>query len=115
MENLTWDTFLLEEIIEDKIDGPFVKYIGNGSAAPVQLTAKDCAYIADFLAFSQHVQYERTKKMAFVSDFQGQSLCISATCYGVTIISIPGGRTLLIDPQMITHPFVIHVTTCSQC
>jgi hypothetical protein len=72
-ENVTRDTFLLEEVIDDRMDGPFIKYIGNGSAVPIQLAVKERAHVADFLAFSQHVQYERTKKMAFVSDFQGKS------------------------------------------
>jgi hypothetical protein len=70
-ENGSRDTFLLEEVIDEDIDGPFIKYIGNGSAVPILLAAKDRVHIADFLAFSQHVQYERTRKMAFVSDFQG--------------------------------------------
>ena len=30
--------------------------------------------IAEFLSFSQHVQYYKTKKLAFISDFQGMSL-----------------------------------------
>lgn len=70
-ENNTRDTFLLEEVIDDDLDGPFVKYIGNGSAVPIRLASPDRAHIAAFLAFAQHVQYEKTKKMVFVADFQG--------------------------------------------
>ena len=40
-ENHTRDTFLLEEVIDEHADGPFIKYIGNGSAKPIRLAAKD--------------------------------------------------------------------------
>jgi hypothetical protein len=103
---------LLEEVINDRMDGLFIKYIENGSAVPIQLAVKERAHSADFLAFSQHVQYKRTKKMTFVSNFQGKSnLQSDAISYN---FFVPGGCTLLTDPQMITHPFVIHVMTHSQ-
>jgi hypothetical protein len=65
-ENVTWDTFLHKEVIDDRMDGPFIKYIRNGSAVPIQLAVKEQAHVTYFLAFLQHVQYEQTKKMAFL-------------------------------------------------
>ncbi|KAH9846080.1 hypothetical protein C2E23DRAFT_908040 [Lenzites betulinus] len=59
--------FMLEERIDSKIDGPWRK-LRNTS---------------EFLVFCQHVQYQETKGMVFVSDFQG-------------------GDTLLSDPQLLT-------------
>ncbi|KAF8224505.1 hypothetical protein L208DRAFT_1511218, partial [Tricholoma matsutake] len=48
--------FLLEEVIsEDK--GHFRKYLNNVSAAPISFTNKDDEKQAEFLTFSQHVQY----------------------------------------------------------
>ncbi|KZP29461.1 hypothetical protein FIBSPDRAFT_661113, partial [Athelia psychrophila] len=74
-ENDDHETYLLEEVIDEKQDGPFVKYINNNSAAPAPLASADRAYIGKFLSFAQHVQYTKT-----------------------------GGRTLLTDAQIITHP-----------
>ncbi|RXW22094.1 hypothetical protein EST38_g3761 [Candolleomyces aberdarensis] len=56
-------------LLEEKIEGNFTKYIHN---------------VAEFLCFTQHVQYMKTGKLAFVSDYQG---------YG----------NLLTDPQILTH------------
>ena len=80
------DTFLLEDVINPKKEGRFVKYISNNSAKPVVFPNDlEKTRIAEFLSFCQHIQYIKTRKLAFVSDFQG-------------------GRTLLTDPQIITHP-----------
>ena len=35
------DTFLLEEVIDDAVNGAFVKYIGNGSAKPYDFLEED--------------------------------------------------------------------------
>lgn len=59
--------FLLEEVIGGD-EGHFRKYLNNVSDAPVSFTNKDDEERAEFLAFSQHVQYFKTKKMAFVAD-----------------------------------------------
>ena len=54
--------FLLEEVIGgDK--GHFRKYLNNVSAAPISFTNKDNKEQAEFLTFSQHVQYFKTKKI----------------------------------------------------
>ena len=69
------DTFLLEEVIDDAVDGAFVKYIGNGSAKPYDFLEEDTIHRSEFLSFSQHLQYLKTDGLAFVSDFQGTSGC----------------------------------------
>lgn len=60
-------------LLEQKIPDPFVKYIHNASAA-ITVEKTDAQYMvrAEFLAFSQHLQYWKTKKLAFISDFQGE-------------------------------------------
>ncbi|KAF7974334.1 hypothetical protein HWV62_12388 [Athelia sp. TMB] len=62
-ENDDHDTYLLEEVIDEKQDGPFLKYINNNSAVPVPLVSPDRAYIAKFLSFAQHVQFTKTGYM----------------------------------------------------
>ena len=63
-------TYLLEEFI-DESDGGFRKYINNTAAVPLSTTDLDRKEIGDFLVFTQHVQYVKTEKLAFVSDQQG--------------------------------------------
>ncbi|KAH9856694.1 hypothetical protein C2E23DRAFT_711406, partial [Lenzites betulinus] len=79
--------FMLEERIDSKIDGPWRKYINNGSAMPLSAATAtpELRNTSEFLVFCQHVQYQETKGMVFVSDFQG-------------------GDTLLSDPQLLTKP-----------
>ncbi|KAF8509770.1 hypothetical protein BU17DRAFT_24227, partial [Hysterangium stoloniferum] len=79
------DAFLLKEVIDDTANGAFVKYIGNGFAKPYSFLEGDHVRRAEFLSFSQHLQYLKTDGLAFVSDFQG-------------------GHHLLTDPQLITSP-----------
>ena len=84
--------YLVEEWIgNDKGKGKpqFRKYINNRlptSCVPDEAptSAHD---IADFLVFSQHSQWQKTKKGAFVSDYQG-------------------GGSLLTDPQITSNPYV---------
>jgi hypothetical protein len=71
----THDTFLLEEVIDDPPNGTFVKYIGNGSVQPFDFLEGDEVHQAMFLSFCQHVQYMKTKSLAFVGDFQGMKVC----------------------------------------
>ncbi|KAM6488841.1 hypothetical protein JOM56_015699 [Amanita muscaria] len=65
-------TFLLEEVIDVNTEGPFRKYLNNVSPEPLVMETKDDEVRAKFLAFSQHVQYWKTKKQVFVSDYQGK-------------------------------------------
>lgn len=59
-------------ILEDVIQTPFLKYINNGSAALPNVSRTESEHnTAEFLAFAQHVQFWKTKKLAFISDFQG--------------------------------------------
>lgn len=70
----THDTFLLEEVIDDAVDsGHFTKYIGNGSVKPYDFLDGDDVHRAEFLSFSQHSQFLKTKGFAFVGDFQGKN------------------------------------------
>ncbi|KAA1467109.1 hypothetical protein DENSPDRAFT_742638, partial [Dentipellis sp. KUC8613] len=77
--------FMLEELIDPKVEGEWRKYINNDSAEPIIQDSRKANEAAEFLAFCQHVQYLKTGKLAFVTDFQG-------------------GLSLLSDPQIITHP-----------
>ncbi|KAI9452826.1 hypothetical protein F5148DRAFT_1289442 [Russula earlei] len=71
-ENSEAQAFLLEEVIGGN-NGHFRKYLSNASATPGFFIDKDDKERAEFLAFSQHVQYFKTKKLAFVADYQGAS------------------------------------------
>jgi hypothetical protein len=58
-------------LLEEQITNEFKKYIHNGSALP-NLEPNDSEYhISLFLCACQHVQYTKTHKLAYVSDFQG--------------------------------------------
>ncbi|KAF9486913.1 hypothetical protein BDN71DRAFT_1437243 [Pleurotus eryngii] len=61
----------LAEVIDEVKKGPFIKYINNNKAKPLILADPEATLHTDFLAFAQHVQYYKLKKMLFVSDFQG--------------------------------------------
>ncbi|KAJ7067440.1 hypothetical protein C8F01DRAFT_980196, partial [Mycena amicta] len=67
-------SYLAEELI-DGHDRLFRKFIGNANAKPVAsiLADPDPAVVetAEFLAFTQHVQYWKTKGMVYLSDLQG--------------------------------------------
>jgi hypothetical protein len=69
--NNVHDTYMVEEVIDEALDGKFVKYIGNSSAVPQVFMAKELNDRAEFLAFAQHVQYCQMGDMAFIGDFQG--------------------------------------------
>ena len=66
------EVFLLEEVINEDVEGPFIKYIGNGSVKPYDYLKSDEHHRAEFLTFCQHVQFLKTKGLAFVGDFQGK-------------------------------------------
>ena len=69
--------FLVEEVITEEKQGRFRKYLNIVSPVPLMMTCKDDEDRAMFLAFSQHVQYWKTKKQVFVSDYQGNKiLCL---------------------------------------
>ncbi|KAG5634814.1 hypothetical protein H0H81_000625 [Sphagnurus paluster] len=64
--------FLLEEIIDPNTEGKFRKYLNNVSPEPLVMKIKEDMDCANFLVFSQQVQYFKTKKQVFVSDYQGK-------------------------------------------
>ncbi|KAG1831398.1 hypothetical protein EV424DRAFT_1314591, partial [Suillus variegatus] len=76
--------FLLEEVIDDK---DFTEFIHNMDLNPLLDPDQDGYDFAQFLAFTQHVQYTKTGGLVFISDYQG----ITA---------------LLTDPQIMMHSSV---------
>ena len=84
--------FIVEEMIDLGSAHPFTKYLDNRfpiSRIP-QSAPSDTQNIADFLIFAQHVQWEKTQRSAFISDFQGAG-------------------NLLTDPQITSNPYVCPV------
>ncbi|KAI6000407.1 hypothetical protein F5J12DRAFT_724114, partial [Pisolithus orientalis] len=79
--------YLVEELIHTSSDDEFVKYIHNSNVAPCFLLDTKAEEIADFLAFTQHIQYIMTGGQVYISDYQGKLL-------------------LLTDLQILTHPDV---------
>jgi hypothetical protein len=61
-------------LVEERIPGKFVKFIHNRSASVPRLRREEDVTLALYLSFTQHVQYIRTGKLAFVSDYQGTSI-----------------------------------------
>lgn len=62
--------YLVEELILEE-DGPFRKYIHNAQAIPLVKKGHRDYVMAQFLCFIQHIQYNETQGLAFISDFQG--------------------------------------------
>ncbi|EGO02427.1 hypothetical protein SERLA73DRAFT_47425, partial [Serpula lacrymans var. lacrymans S7.3] len=60
-------------LLEERIEGDFVKYINNNSASPRPGLNNKQKLIAEFLCFTQRVQYHLSHGLAFLSDFQGSS------------------------------------------
>ncbi|RXW16936.1 hypothetical protein EST38_g8914 [Candolleomyces aberdarensis] len=81
-------SILLGYLLEEKIEGNFVKYIHNGDPSPLLMPTDPEYPVADFLCFTQHVQYVETGNLAFVSDYQDAG-------------------DLLTDPQILTHWYVL--------
>lgn len=71
--------FLVETLIKEESDGPFIKYIHNSLPAPsdhVQELGGEFLKRAEFLCFAQHLQYWKTGQLFFVSDFQGLDIML---------------------------------------
>jgi hypothetical protein len=66
------NAYLLEEFIDSEDPGWFVKYLNNNSAKPRKFKDEKLTIRAEFLSFSQHVQFIETGSQAFVSDLQGK-------------------------------------------
>ena len=65
--------YLVEEFIDKKVEGQFRKYINNSSAllSLSHLHGEEAINITYFLSFSQHIQYVKTKGLAYIFDYQG--------------------------------------------
>ncbi|KAJ6568516.1 hypothetical protein B0H19DRAFT_1348962 [Mycena capillaripes] len=63
-------TYLIEELIDEQKDG-FYKFINNSSAVPLPSMNESVSALAEFLSFTQHVQYHKTKALIYLSDLQG--------------------------------------------
>lgn len=66
-------------LVEDRIVGMWQKYIGNANAVPVMASGEEGYERAEFMAFLQHVQFEKTRGLAYISDWQGKSPQVSYT------------------------------------
>lgn len=64
--------YLAEEVIPTNSDEDFVKYIHNGHALPCNLSDPVAREIAEFLSFTQHVQYSKSGGQVYISDYQGK-------------------------------------------
>ncbi|KAI6030149.1 hypothetical protein EDC04DRAFT_2605443 [Pisolithus marmoratus] len=76
-------TYLVKGFIPTSSD-KFVKYTHNSNAEPCFLVDRKAAAIANFLAFTQHIQYIKTGGQVYISDYQGF-------------------RPLLTDPLILMH------------
>ncbi|KIJ62107.1 hypothetical protein HYDPIDRAFT_95192 [Hydnomerulius pinastri MD-312] len=63
--------YLAEELIEDPTDNGFFKYIHNGNPVPRKQPNEAANEMAQFLGFTQHVQYDKTGGQVYISDYQG--------------------------------------------
>jgi hypothetical protein len=72
ISDIDQEVFLLEEVINDSAEGPFIKYIGNGSVIPYNFLEGEERHLGEFLSFCQHIQFLKTKGLAIVGDFQGK-------------------------------------------
>jgi len=83
--------WLIEEWLDiDNHKRPFAKYIDNHFVNPCipEMVPPKAWETTDFLVFAQHVQWEKTQFIAFMSDYQGIS-------------------DILTDPQITTNPYVM--------
>ncbi|KAG2064796.1 hypothetical protein BDR04DRAFT_1034344 [Suillus decipiens] len=67
--------YLLEEQVMSGTpnDQTFTKFIHNKDYRP-SLNEDEYSYdLAIFLSFTQHIQYEKTEGLAFISDYQGST------------------------------------------
>lgn len=71
--------YIAEELIDvtpvgpdsENADSGFVKFIHNSSPNPYPIPSEYEYEIAEFLAFTQHVQYANTGGQVYISDYQG--------------------------------------------
>ena len=71
--------YLVEELIPLSTGEAFIKYIHNGDATPRVFRDAAVDEIAEFLAFTQHVQYITSEKLTYISDYQGERVMTRST------------------------------------
>jgi hypothetical protein len=59
-------------LVEERIPGKFIKLIHNCSAQVSRLHSEADMDFVLYVSFSQHVQYQETNKLVFISDYQGE-------------------------------------------
>ena len=91
--------YLLEELLP--MDRPFIKYIHNAEAVPLQDINELGHDIGIFLCFIQHIQFVHTHGQAYISDFQGM---LDNLTLSLGLNSFPGAGDLLTNPQVMTDP-----------
>jgi hypothetical protein len=57
-------------LVEERIPGKYIKFIHNRTATPELRPAREMDFVM-FLSFTQHLQYQETDRLAFISDYQG--------------------------------------------
>ncbi|KAG6370500.1 hypothetical protein JVT61DRAFT_11413 [Boletus reticuloceps] len=77
--------YLAEELIPNSKS--FMKYVHNSEPYPLPEPDEPGYDLAQFLCFTQHIQYVKTGGLAYITDYQGSG-------------------ALLTDPQILTHPSV---------
>jgi hypothetical protein len=97
-------------LLEERIEGKFIKYINNNSAAPAHHLRGKEEKIGLFLCFAQHVQYQLTNEVVYLSDFQGNLL---HTRIHHILTNYSGSGDLLTDCQVMTGPFVVFPSSLS--
>ncbi|KAJ3979928.1 hypothetical protein F5890DRAFT_1420575 [Lentinula detonsa] len=60
-------------IIENHITGTWQKFIGNANAIPLMASGEEGYEHAQYMSFLQHIQFEKTRRLAYISDWQGNS------------------------------------------
>ncbi|KAJ3760083.1 hypothetical protein EV360DRAFT_40552 [Lentinula raphanica] len=66
-------------IVEDRINGIWQKYVGNANAKPVMHPDQPGYERAQYMCFLQHLQFEKTRGLAYISDWQGDSSISSSS------------------------------------
>lgn len=79
-------------LVEDRIPGLWQKYIGNANAVPIIASDEEGYKRAEFMSFLQHVQFEKTRGLAYISDWQGKGAQVSYAMLSVLISAIRFGR-----------------------
>jgi len=98
--------YLAEEFIPISSGEDFVKYIHNGDAIPCDLFDPKADEIAEFLAFTQHVQYIKTSGQVYISDYQGTSY--QPFEYPAVLITSTCRQWVAFDRPANPHPSVGH-------